>query len=39
MPPSPSQWGGVGGGAFSFAVSDTGIGMTEEQPGCLFEAI
>ncbi len=26
--PSPSQWGGAGGGALTFAVSDTGIGMT-----------
>jgi signal transduction histidine kinase len=37
-PPSPSQWGGVGGGVFTFAVSDTGIGMSEEQLGRLFEA-
>jgi signal transduction histidine kinase len=29
---------GSGGGAFSFAVADTGIGMTEEQLGRLFEA-
>jgi len=47
--PSPSQWGGTsaqpmfaprsgGGGAISFAVSDTGIGMTEAQLGKLFEA-
>jgi signal transduction histidine kinase len=37
--PSPSQGGGVGGGGFlTFAVSDTGIGMTEEQLGSLFEA-
>jgi len=48
--PSPSQGAvgiqgphgrldGVGGGGyFSFAVADTGIGMTEEQLGRLFEA-
>jgi len=36
--PSPSQWGGAGGGAITFAVSDTGIGMTEEQLSRLFEA-
>jgi signal transduction histidine kinase len=36
--PSPSQGGGVGGGGISFAVTDTGIGMTEEQLGRLFEA-
>ena len=38
MLPSPSQWGGAGGGALLFAVSDTGIGMTEEQLSKLFEA-
>jgi GAF domain-containing protein len=37
--PAPSQGGGVGGGGFlTFAVSDTGIGMTEEQLDRLFEA-
>ena len=47
--PSPSQCrrdvgphgrsdGGAGGGAFTFAVADTGIGMTEDQLGKLFEA-
>jgi signal transduction histidine kinase len=30
--------GGAGGEGFSFAVSDTGIGMTEEQLSRLFEA-
>ena len=29
---------GTGGGGISFAVSDTGIGMTEEQLNRLFEA-
>ena len=32
-----TQWGGAGGGV-SFSVTDTGIGMTEEQLGRLFEA-
>jgi signal transduction histidine kinase len=38
--PSPPQWGGGpgGGGYLTFAVADTGIGMTEEQLGRLFEA-
>ena len=37
--PSPSQGEGVGGGGLlTFSVSDTGIGMTEEQLGRLFEA-
>ena len=37
--PSPVHGGGVGGGGyFTFAVADTGIGMTEEQLGRLFEA-
>ncbi|MFN8636071.1 MAG: ATP-binding protein [Chloroflexota bacterium] len=36
--PSPSQGGGAGGGGFLFAVADTGIGMTDEQLGRLFEA-
>ncbi len=30
--------GGVGGGGLLFAVSDNGIGMTDEQMGRLFEA-
>jgi signal transduction histidine kinase len=29
---------GLGGEGFSFSVTDTGIGMTEEQLGRLFEA-
>jgi signal transduction histidine kinase/CheY-like chemotaxis protein len=37
--PSPTHGGGAGGGSFvTFTVSDTGIGMTEEQLGRLFEA-
>jgi len=37
--PSPSQGGGVGGGGFvTFEVADSGIGMTDEQIGRLFEA-
>ena len=36
--PSPASGGGVGGGGITFAVTDTGIGMTEEQLGRLFEA-
>jgi GAF domain-containing protein len=37
--PSPSQGGEAGaGGLLVFAVTDTGIGMTEEQLGRLFEA-
>jgi len=36
--PSLSQGGEAGGGGITFAVTDTGIGMTEEQLGRLFEA-
>ena len=36
--PSPAAGRGVGGEGISFAVSDTGIGMTEQQLGRLFEA-
>ena len=36
--PSPSQGRGAGGEGISFAVADTGIGMTPEQLGRLFEA-
>ena len=39
MLPSPVRGGGAGGGgSLAFAFSDTGIGMTEEQLGRLFEA-
>ena len=38
-PPLPRTGEGAGGGGFlSFAVNDTGIGMTEEQLSRLFEA-
>jgi signal transduction histidine kinase len=36
--PGRHDGGAGGGGNFSFAVTDTGIGMTEEQLGRLFEA-
>src|SRR5205814_890998 len=37
--PAPAHGEGAGGGGFiSFAVTDTGIGMTEAQLGRLFEA-
>ena len=38
MLPSPTQGRGAGGEGISFAVSDTDIGVTEEQLGRLFEA-
>ncbi len=38
FPLSTAVGRGSGGGAFTFAVTDTGIGMTDEQLGRLFEA-
>jgi signal transduction histidine kinase len=38
LPPPPRSGGGAGGGGIAFTVTDTGIGMTDEQVGRLFQA-